>query len=66
MYDLYQHLDIQLPLLHRMEPDATLNTGPAIFALLRHPGILDIAESIIGPELDCHRFERRQDLLASG
>ena len=54
MYDLYQHLDISLPLLHRMAPDATLNAGPAVFSeILRCPEILDIAESLIGPELTC-------------
>lgn len=54
MYDLYQHLDISLPLLHRMAPDATLNAGPAVFSeILRAPAILDIAESLIGPELTC-------------
>ena len=55
MYDLYQHLDISLPLLHRMEPDATLNAGPAVFNnVLRNSDLLDIAESILGPEIDCN------------
>ena len=54
MYDLYQHLDISLPLLHEMAPDATLNTGRAVFErVLTHPRILDIAESVLGPELTC-------------
>lgn len=53
MYALYQHLDISLPLLQEMPPDASLNTGTAVFHhLLTHPNILDIAESILGtPEL---------------
>jgi len=52
MYDLYQHIDISLPLLHEMDPGATLNAGPAVFThILRNPGILDIAESLLGPEI---------------
>ncbi len=52
MYAIYQHLDISLPLLHKMEADASLNAGPAVFEhLLSNPNILDIAESIVGPEL---------------
>lgn len=52
MYAIYQHLDISLPLLHSMDADASLNAGPAVFKhLLSNPKILDIAESIIGPEL---------------
>lgn len=52
MYDLYQHLDISLPLLHEMAPDATLNAGPEVFGkVLRNPAILDIAEDILGPEV---------------
>jgi len=52
MYDLYQHLDISLPLLQRMDKAATLNASPAVFHnLLRHPAILDIAQSVLGGEL---------------
>ena len=55
MYDLYQHLDISLPLLHKMAPDATMNAGAAVFQqLLRNPTILDIAESLLGSELFCN------------
>lgn len=51
MYALYQHLDISLPLLHEMPPDTCLNAGPAVFhKLLSNPKILDIAESVLGPE----------------
>lgn len=51
MYAIYQHLDISLPLLHDMPPDASLNAGPAVFDLLTNPRILDIVESLIGPEI---------------
>lgn len=54
MYLLYQHLDISLPMLRDLPEDATLNTGPAVFGLLTHPRLLDIAESIIGPEIFCN------------
>lgn len=54
MYLLYQHLDISLPMLRNLPEDATLNTGPAVFRLLTHPRLLDIAESVIGPEVFCN------------
>lgn len=54
MYDLYQHLDISLPLLSPLPPTSTMNSGPAVFSLLRHPAILDIAESIVGSEIFCN------------
>lgn len=54
MYDLYEHLDITLPLMHDVPSDAGINTGPAVFShVLRNPAILDIAESLMGPELSC-------------
>ena len=51
MYLLYQHLDISLPMLETLEPTATMNAGEAVFGLLTHPRLLDIAESVIGPEI---------------
>ncbi len=51
MYDLYQHLDISLPLLDELDPSHTMNAGPAVFRLLTNPRLLDIVESIIGPEI---------------
>lgn len=54
MYLLYQHLDISLPLLSDLPEDVTLNTGPAVFGLLTHSELLDIAESVIGPEIFCN------------
>ena len=52
LYDLYQHLDISLPLLHEMSPDATLHAGPAVFErILRNPAILDVAEAFLGGEI---------------
>lgn len=54
VYDLYQHLDISLPLINPLPPTSTMNSGRAVFSLLRHPAILDIAESLVGPEIYCN------------
>ncbi len=51
MYALYQHLDISLPLVEDLGLSHTLNTGPEVFRLLTHPRLLDIVESVIGPEI---------------
>ncbi len=51
MYDLYQHLDISLPLLEDLDRSHTMNTGPEVFRLLTNPRLLDIVESVIGPEI---------------
>ena len=51
MYDLYQHLDISLPLLAEIDVSHTMNAGPAVFGLLTHTRLLDIVESVIGPEI---------------
>lgn len=46
----YQPLDISLP--HADITQATpMHFGPAVFRMATHPGILDIAESLLGPEL---------------
>jgi len=49
--DAYEHLDISLPMRDNIDESAGIHTGPAVFNLLNHPRILDIAESILGPEL---------------
>ena len=46
----FQPLDISLP-HDNIRADTPFHTGPAVFALLRHPPILDIAESLLGGEL---------------
>lgn len=51
MYTLYQHLDISLPLLDELDASATMNASPAVFRLLTNERLLDVAESIIGPEI---------------
>ena len=50
---LYKFLNISLPLINE-EADPcewTMHSGSAVFELLRHPRILDVVESIIGPEI---------------
>ena len=51
MYTLYQHLDICLPMVKELDHSHTMNTGSAVFRLLTNPRLLDIAESVIGPEI---------------
>lgn len=49
-FDWYQPLDISLP--HADISEATpMHHGPAVFRMATHPNILDIAESLLGPEL---------------
>jgi len=47
----YEYLDISLPLQDGLTTTAGVHTGPAVFDLLTHRGILDIVESIVGPEV---------------
>lgn len=52
MYAFYQYLDISLPLQAQIPADTEMNAGPAVFYhILRNKNILDIAESLLGPEL---------------
>ncbi len=51
MYLLYQHLDISLPLIEGLDDSYTLNTGPGVFGLLINQRLLDIVESVVGPEI---------------
>lgn len=49
-FDWYQPLDISLPHADITE-ETPFHFGPAVFNMATHPRILDIAESLIGPEL---------------
>ena len=51
MYDVYQSLDISMPLREGLSPNAEMSTGPAVFSVLTHPQLLDIVEAIVGPEI---------------
>lgn len=49
-FDWYQPLDISLS--HSdIRHDTPMHFGPAVFRMATHPRILDIAESLLGPEL---------------
>ena len=51
MYAIYQHLDICLPMLAELDHSHTMNAGPEVFRLLTSPRLLDMVESVIGPEI---------------
>ena len=46
----FQPLDISLPHAD-IGLDTPMHIGPAVFQMATHPGILDVVESLIGPEL---------------
>ncbi|MEL6808578.1 MAG: phytanoyl-CoA dioxygenase family protein [Pseudomonadota bacterium] len=48
--DWFQPMDISLP-GGEIAPDTPMHFGPAIFDLVMHEHILDLAEALIGPEL---------------
>lgn len=48
--DWFQPMDISLP-GDRIETDTPMHFGPAVFDLVRCPQILDVVESLIGPEI---------------
>ncbi len=45
-----QYFDISLPMTN-VRPDTPFWTGPAIFNLIRNPALVDLVESILGPEI---------------
>lgn len=49
--EAYEFLDISLPLTNELTNASGMHAGPAVFDLLTHPALLDIAESIVGPEV---------------
>ena len=51
MYAIYQHLDICLPMVKDLDHSHTMNAAPEVFRLLTKPLLLDIVESVIGPEI---------------
>ncbi|MEM9575390.1 MAG: phytanoyl-CoA dioxygenase family protein [Pseudomonadota bacterium] len=48
--DWFQPMDISLP-GDEIAPDTPFHFGPAVFDLLTEPRLLDVAESLLGPEL---------------
>ncbi len=51
--DLHRRFNISLPLINgEVDPESyQMHMGPAVFALLRNRKILDVVESIVGPEI---------------
>lgn len=49
--EAYEYLDISLPLKEGLDETSGVHAGPAVFGLLTNSRILDIVESIIGPEI---------------
>ena len=49
-FDWYQPFDISLP-HDGITLETPMHFGPAVFDMVTHPRILDIAESLLGPEL---------------
>ena len=48
--EYFQPMDISLP-TGAIPADVPFHAGPAVFSLLTHPGLLDVVESLIGPEI---------------
>jgi hypothetical protein len=48
--EYFQPMDISLPLDNVLH-DTPMHTGAAVFGLMRHPKLLDVVESLIGPEI---------------
>lgn len=49
-HDWFQPLDISLP-GDRIHADTPFHFGPAVFDMVTNPGLLDLVESLIGPEI---------------
>lgn len=53
--DLHFYLNISLPLLNdpaeRRANPYRVHAGPAVFGLITHPALLDVIESLLGPEI---------------
>ena len=69
--DSHRWFNISLPLINGpVEPESYgMHCGPAVFDLLRHPAILDVVESVIGPEIASNpvqqmRMKPSQDMVA--
>ena len=45
-----QYFDISLPMTN-VRPDTPFWTGPSIFKLIRNPALVELVESVLGPEV---------------
>jgi len=48
--EYFQPMDISLP-TGAVAPDTPFHAGPAVFKMMTHPRLLDVVESLIGPEI---------------
>ena len=48
--EYFQPMDISLP-TGEVPPGTPFHAGPAVFAMMRHPRLLDLVEQLIGPEI---------------
>ena len=55
-YDWFQPLDISLP-GDRIQADTPMHFGPAVFDMVRAPQILDIVDSLLGPEIESNPIQ---------
>ena len=50
--EVFQHLDISYPLMNENFPaDVPIHCGEAVFKILTHDALLNVVESILGPEI---------------
>lgn len=54
--DWFQPMDISLP-GDEIRADTPFHFGPAVFRMMTHPRLLDLAESLIGPEITCNPIQ---------
>ncbi len=57
---IFYHLGISLPLDYEtLDPDfVRAHTGPALFGLMRHQRVLDVVESVLGPEISSNPVQQ--------
>jgi hypothetical protein len=58
------HFDISLPQTG-IRPDSPIHVGPAVFALMTNPRLLDVIESILGPEISSNPVQHIRMKLPS-
>ncbi len=58
--EAHRWFNISLPLINGpVDPETyVMHLGPAVFDLLRHPAILDLVESVIGPEIESNPVQQ--------
>ncbi|MEM1420290.1 MAG: phytanoyl-CoA dioxygenase family protein [Pseudomonadota bacterium] len=49
--EVFEYLDISYALNETLSETAVMHAGPAVFSVLTDPGLLDVVDSVIGPEI---------------